>query len=345
MHGGDIYRNPIQHDFSVNLNPKGVPPEVQWVLTEAALHANKYPDIYHQSLVEETSCIFNVAEEQIVYGNGASEIIMAVCHAVNPEKAFLIAPCFSGYERCLKGVAKDCQISYYTLLEENDFQIHHDILERIQVQKPELMFLTNPNNPNGLLVDGDLLSDIITACENAGTTLVIDECFLPLTGKERECSLAYDISRYKSLIVLRAYTKTFAIPGVRIGYGICSNAILAKSIKEHLPEWNLSMFAQMAGIECLKHQDYLEESVSLVSKEREYLLGNLEKLGFKVYGSDANYILFRSSELELEKKLLQYNILIRDCSDYNGLEKGFYRIGIKNRQENDILLAALEELL
>ena len=207
------------------------------------------------------------------------------------------------------------------------------------------MFLTNPNNPNGLLVDGDLLSDIITACENAGTTLVIDECFLPLTGKEMECSLAYDISRYKSLIVLRAYTKTFAIPGVRIGYGICSNKALADSLKGHLPEWNLSMFAQMAGIECLKHQDYIEESVSLVSEEREYLSGKLEKLGFKVYGSDANYILFKSSELELDKKLLQYNILIRDCSDYNGLEKGFYRIGIKNRQENDILLAALEELL
>ena len=90
MHGGDIYRNSIQHDFSVNINPMGVPTEVQWVLTEAVLHANKYPDIYHERLIEKTSYIFEVPESNIVYGNGASEIIMAICHGLNPKKAFLI---------------------------------------------------------------------------------------------------------------------------------------------------------------------------------------------------------------------------------------------------------------
>lgn len=345
MHGGDIYRNSIQYDFSVNINPMGVPTEVQWVLTEAVLHANKYPDIYHERLVERTADIFGVPEDNIVYGNGASEIIMAICHGLYPKKAFLLAPCFSGYESCIRAALPDCDISYYNLLEENGFEVHHDILEHIQVERPELMFLTNPNNPNGRLIARDLLEDIIKACETAGTTLVVDECFLPLTGKEKEYSLAYDVAKHSSLIILRAYTKTFAIPGVRIGYCLCSNKSLALSLKNHLPEWNLSMFAQMAGVECLKHQDYLTESVKLVESERKYLIEGLKKLGLTVYDSDANYIMFRSKDFSLHKKLLQFSILIRDCSDYNGLNQGYYRISVKNRKENEKLLVTLEEIL
>ncbi|MDC7277974.1 aminotransferase class I/II-fold pyridoxal phosphate-dependent enzyme [Butyrivibrio fibrisolvens] len=345
MHGGDIYRNSIQYDFSVNINPMGMPSEVQWVLTEAALYSNRYPDIYHERLIEETSGLFNVPKENIVYGNGASEIIMAVCHAISPKKALFIAPCFSGYETCVKGACPDCSLSYYTLSEDNDFEIHHDILEHIQVEKADLMFLTNPNNPNGRLISKELLDEIVLACEEAGTTLVVDECFLALTGMDRENSLAYEIKEHKSLIVLRAYTKTFAIPGVRIGYSICSNESIATSLKNHLPEWNLSVFAQMAGVECLKHMEYLEDSVKLIESERRYLTEGLGKLGAKVYTSDANYILFRCNDLELEKKILQYSILIRECSDYNGLEKGFYRVAVKSHGDNEKLLIALEDLL
>ena len=122
MHGGDIYRNSIRYDFSVNINPKGIPSEVQWVLTEAALHANKYPDIFHQRLVMDTADVFNIPENTIVYGNGASEIIMAICHALNPEKALFIAPSFSGYETCVKGASPSCELSYYYLSEDNDFE-------------------------------------------------------------------------------------------------------------------------------------------------------------------------------------------------------------------------------
>ena len=345
MHGGDIYRNSIHFDFSVSINPMGVPSEVQWVLTEAALHANKYPDIIHEKLVEDTAAIFDVNSETIVYGNGASEIIMAICHGIAPKKAYLISPCFSGYETCLTGACPKCRIAYYTLSEENDFVIHHNILEDILVEKPDIMFLTNPNNPNGRLIDKELLDEIIITCESRGTTLVIDECFLALTGLDKERSLAYKMKKYKSLIVLRAFTKTFSIPGVRIGYAICSRKSLADKIKRHLPEWNLSIFAQMAGAECLKHPEYLEKSVKLVEEERRFLTEGLKKLGVTVYSSDANYILFKCKCLDLQQQLLAYSILIRDCSDYDGLEKGFYRIAIKQHNENEGLLSALEGIL
>ena len=196
MHGGDIYRNNIQFDFSVNINPMGVPPEVQWVLTEAALHANKYPDIIHERLIMDTADIYSVAEDQIVYGNGASEIIMAICHGLQPKKAMLVAPGFLGYSNCLMGACPKCQIVYHYLQEDNDFQLHHNIVEQILVEKPQVLFLTNPNNPNGALIDKELLDDIIEAASTVNTTVIVDECFLPLTGHEKEMSLIYKLDKY-----------------------------------------------------------------------------------------------------------------------------------------------------
>ncbi len=345
MHGGDIYRNNVYYDFSVNINPLGVPQEVQWVLTEAASHANKYPDLAHEKLVEATARVFDVTEEQIVYGNGASEIIMAIVHALQPKKAMFVTPCFLGYETCVKGAVPNCKIIEYCLLEENDFALHHSITESIIVERPNLLFLTNPNNPNGLLIEKDVLGEVVAACEKVGTTLVVDECFLPLTGQDRQRSLAYSIRNYKSLIVLRAFTKSFAIPGVRLGYAICSRKTMADAIKSHLPEWNLSIFAQMAGVECLKHLDYLDEAVSLIAKERGHLIDRLKKLKLKVYGSDANFIMFKSSKTNLLEAMKRYNILIRDCSDFAGLEKGYYRIAVRLHNENEGLLSALYDII
>ncbi len=345
MHGGDIYRNNIHFDFSVNINPLGVPSEVQWVLTEAALHANKYPDLLHEKLIKDTASYYDVLEELVVYGNGASELIMAICHSVAPKKAMLVIPCFSGYERGIKGASPDCEIIYHRLLEEDNFELKEDIIETIEKEKPELLFLTNPNNPNGLLIKRELMDKIVSTCESNGTVVVVDECFLSLTGEDKNYSLAYNIRQYKSLIVLKAFTKSFAIPGVRIGYGICSKVDIADSLKAHLPEWNLSIFAQMAGAECLKHSDYIYDAIRLIRDERRYLYEGLKEIGLKVYPSDSNYLLFRSNILDLKEQLLDYSILIRDCSDFDGLGKGYYRIAVKQHNENAGLLSALESIL
>ena len=345
MHGGDIYRNNIHYDFSVNINPLGVPSEVQWVLTEAGLHANKYPDILHENLAKDTAKIFAVPEDSLVFGNGASEIIMALCHALMPKKAMLLAPCFLGYEHCIKGAANDCKILYHQLPKENDFELDEGILEFITSERPEVLFLTNPNNPNGLLIDKGLLKHIIYTCEQVSTTVVLDECFISLTGREKELSFAYDISGHKSLIVLRAFTKSFAIPGVRLGYAICSKASMAEKIRMHLPEWNISIFAQMAGAECLKHRDYVDNAAELIKEEKRFLAEKLTDLGFKVYKSDANFILFESKLLDLDRELINYSILIRDCSDFEGLQKGFYRIAVRQHNENEGLISALEGIL
>ncbi|MCR5415586.1 MAG: aminotransferase class I/II-fold pyridoxal phosphate-dependent enzyme [Pseudobutyrivibrio sp.] len=345
MHGGDIYRNSVKFDFSVNINPLGIPSEVQWVLTEAALHADKYPDLIHEQLKNDTASHFEVPSDQIVYGNGASEIIMAACHAFAPKKALLVAPGFSGYSTCLKGAVPQCKIAYHYLKEENDFDYDETLIAAITNEEPDIVFITSPNNPNGKIIPKDLLNAAIIQCENIGAIIVVDECFLALTGYDRTDSLCYSIRNSRSLIVLRAMTKTYAIPGVRVGYAVCGKPSLAAALEAHLPEWNLSIFGQMAAVECLKHTDYVLDSIELIDKERDFLSDGLKKLGLKCYTTNANFILFKYDGDDLIQPLLEYGILIRDCSDYVGLDKGFYRLAIKQRNENEGLLSALEDIL
>ena len=343
MHGGDIYRNNIQYDFSVNLNPLGTPKEVSRALSEAVLLANQYPDLKQEELSKHMADLFQIEKEEIVFGNGASELLMAFCHAFLPKKVMVLSPCFSGYEYAVKGASFDCQMVYHPLLEEDGFVLKEDILEHLTEEKPDMFFVTTPNNPTGVLVEKGLLKKIMEICEAQGTVVVLDECFLPLSGFEKEDSFVYGKRAYQHLIVLRAFTKTFAIPGARLGYAICQKD-MAKRIRTHLPEWNISVFAQSAGLECLKHLDEIDDAVSLLKEERTYLTKELQRLGYRVFPSDANYILFYSKDKELQDKLLQQKILIRDCQDFIGLEKGFYRVAVKDHGANEKLVSALHQI-
>ena len=152
-----------------------------------------------------------------------------------------------------------------------------------------------------------------------------------------------EIEKYDNLIIVRAFTKIFAIPGVRLGYLVSSNQRMLEKIKRHLPEWNISCLAEAAGVACTKETAFIERTVKFVESERQYLTTELEKLGFQVYPSRTNFILFYS-EQEFYERLLERGIMIRDCSNYRGLKKGFYRVAVKSREDNDKLLKVLGEL-
>ena len=338
MHGGDIYRNKVKYDFSVNVNPLGMPKEVTESLAEAITMADKYPDLHCEELSCELAKVLDIPGQLLVFGNGASEIIMAICHYCEPESAMLVAPGFSGYGNALSGAAPQCKLFYHYLKEEEDFELKDDILDSIEKTKPDLLFLTNPNNPNGRLIDGDILDRILSKCHELGTTVVIDECFLPLTGRDKELTMIGRLKKESSVIILRAFTKTFAMAGVRLGYAVCSNDALASGIKRHLPEWNISVFAQKAGVACIHDLEYVETSAEYIAKERQKLTVALRNAGFKAFSSDANYILFRSEDIDLFDKLLSQGILIRDCQDYIGLSRGYYRVAVRSSEENEELV-------
>lgn len=354
MHGGNIYGNRIEYDFSVNLNPSGPPDAVRDALVKALNHVEEYPDPEYRELRRELANRWQLAEEQLVLGNGASELIPGIIRALAPKTCMVTAPCYSGYETALNAAAPSCRIHRIFLREEDDFTLPKNICQEIARVKPDLLILTNPNNPNGKRISANRLREIAGACRGAGTVLLMDECFLALSGGDED-SLIHCI-RSEALpptrigeeglpptVVLRAFTKTFAIPGVRLGYAVCPG-FLAARIRRELPEWNLSVFAQYAGLAALEPSGYMAASVEMIAQEREYLTAELKKLGLRVFPSDANYILFQSRDRELHRKLLDKGILIRDCRDYHGLTAGFYRAAVRTRRENTALLRCLRNI-
>lgn len=354
MHGGNIYGNEIEYDFSVNLNPLGPPDAAREALAEALNHVEEYPDPEYRELRRALANYRQLAEEQLVLGNGASELISGIIRALAPKTCMVTAPCYSGYETALKAAAPSCRIHRIFLREEDDFTLPENICREIAHVKPDLLILTNPNNPNGKRISANRLRTIADACRTAGTVLLMDECFLALSGGDED-SLIHCIRSealpptrigeegLPSTVVLRAFTKTFAIPGVRLGYTVCPGSLAAR-IQRELPEWNLSVFAQYAGLAALEPSGYIAASVEMIAREREYLLEELEKLGLRVFPSDANYILFQSRDRELHRKLLDKGILIRDCRDYHGLTAGFYRTAVRTHRENMALLRCLRNI-
>ena len=348
MHGGNIYGNEIEYDFSVNLNPLGPPKSVQDALAAALNHVEEYPDPEYRELRRGLANYWQLAEEQIVPGNGASELIPGIIRTLSPKNCMVTAPRYSGYETALNVAAPSCRIHRIPLRAEDDFTLPENTCQEIARVKPNLLILTNPNNPNGKRISANRLREIADACRMAGTVLLVDECFLALSGGDEDSLIHCIRSEVLPAVVLRAFTKTFAIPGVRLGYAVCS-ALMAERIRRELPEWNLSVFAQYAGTAALEAaaggtSGYLAASVEMIAREREYLTAELESLEFRVFPSDANYILFQSRDRELHQKLLDKGILIRDCRDYHGLTAGFYRTAVRTHRENTALLRCLRNI-
>lgn len=347
MHGGNIYDGTITLDCSVNLNPLGIPGEVKKALEASLALADTYPDPESTALREALSLRLGIPKQQILAGNGASELIPAIVRAVHPLRALLPAPCFSGYERAFRA----CGItpSFFPLSWERGFLPGGEFLDAIDKARPDLVFLTNPENPSGALLARDLVLAAADRLAPFGGILVCDECFLALSGRTEASVLQEpeDFCKRPNLVMLNAFTKTYAIPGIRLGIAAFSDPALAENVSLQLPEWNLSIPAQAAGLACLQvPENYLETSVRLIRREREVLERSLTRLGARVCPSEANYLLFRwrDPDTDLYARCRALGILIRDCNDYRGLEQGDYRIAVRTSQENARLLASLREI-
>ena len=345
MHGGDIYRNKIKYDFSVNVNPLGIPDRVKEAYIDSLNELVNYPDLECEMLKKALAKSLNLQEEQIVCTNGASELIHILCQYLQPKKTLFITPGFSGYEKALQPVKS--KIEYFALEEKEDFLFTESkkkqFLQEINKSKPELIFITNPNNPNGGNMEINNLKAILDLCGQVGTFVCVDECFEPLSNKTQ--SIIPMLSKYPNAMCLRAFTKSFAMPGVRLGYGVFGDEKMSKALSGFLPEWNVSVIAQRMGLAALHEMEYLNQAKGIIEKECVYLSKELEKLGMKVYPTTANYVLFfYKGPKDLHEALKEDGILIRDCSDYRGLKKGFYRIAIKEHEKNVYLVDKLSQI-
>lgn len=347
IHGGDIYNNKVNMDFSVNINPLGIPHSVKEAMSDALSYADRYPDMACSGLKKAISEYFtqqgcSIQSEDVIPGNGASELFMAIAHAIKPKKAVLLAPGFFGYEHVLRAVG--CDIGYFLLDEQSDFSpaARLDALMDMLTDDTDIFFIANPNNPTGYLADSTFMKQIIGHCKEKHIYVVADECFMGFC--EKNYSVLSLLCDYDNLIVVRAFTKLFAIPGVRLGYMLSKNEAVRQKVLRNLPEWNVSVLAQIVGEACIMESEYIKETASYVSGQRRLLSDGLKKLGFKVYKSDADFILFYS-KLPLYDILLNKGILIRDCSNYVGLSEGYFRVAVKTFDENVRLLKVIGECI
>ena len=339
IHGGDIYTNKVKLDFSVNVNPLGIPKGVEDAMHQAVVLCQQYPDIRALELKEAVAKQLAVPKEYLLFGNGASEVFMGIMHTIKPRKVLIPIPSFYGYQYVTEAV--ESEIKYLFLEKENSFFPGEKLLEAL-TEGIDILFLANPNNPTGKLLERDYLREVLAICREKGIYVVLDECFISFC--EGDVSFASEIEEYPKLLLVQAFTKLYAIPGVRLGFLVSSNKGLIQKIARQLPEWNLSVFAQEAGIACVKEKAFVEQTVEYVQKERAFFTEQLQKMGLEVFAGEGNFILIYT-QVPLYELLLERGILIRDCQNFKGLSKGYYRIAVKSREDNKILLREIGECL
>ena len=322
-------------DFSSNVNPHIISDLGKYVL-EGLEKSRSYPDINYTNLRNNISDYIKVDSELIIPGNGATEIIYLLMKSIKRRLAIL-NPTFSEYGRGAK--LNNLEIIDFHLKEENNFSIDLDEIQK-NMDKFDSLFVCNPNNPNGKVKDLNELLDLMIENDKL---LIVDETFMEFVGEEEKYSLINKIEQTPNLFILKAVTKFFGMPGLRLGYGVTSNKQIINNIYEYKEPWTINSFAENLSNYLFKDKEYINGSKDYYINERKFMLEELRKISrLKVYDTDTNFVLIKldddeanSLKLELFEK---YNILIRDASNFIGLDKSYIRVAIKSHNDNKVLI-------
>ena len=339
-HGGDIYTYRDMLDFSVNVNPLGLSRKVIEAAKKGVERAAQYPDSRCRELRAALSEKMGIPGECFIFGNGAADLFFSLVLAEKPKRAVIPVPAFSEYAHALRTVG--CRIEEYVLRREEQFTLTEDFLECL-TPETDIVFLCSPSNPAGQVIPRELLCRIADRCEAARIRLVVDECFIDFLPEPPEFTMERMSEQYSCLFVVQAFTKIHAIPGLRLGYGITSDLELLERIQQVRQPWSVSTPAQAAGLAALQDSDRVQAARELVCSERRRMEKELREAGVEVIPSKANFILMYSP-YDLFSLLKDRGILIRDCSNYSGLRKGWYRTAVRRKEENDRLLEAIRQI-
>lgn len=329
-------------DFSSNINPFIVE-SMDKIVAAGVENLQKYPDIKYRRLRKNIADYLRVEDSYIIPGNGATEIIYLLMRNLSGRLA-IINPTFSEYR-------KGAEIAGLSVVDfvmdwEKDFELD---LDEIYKGKDEFdsIFICNPNNPDGSVRE---IKKLLEFAEKEGKLLIVDETFIEFADSEKERSLVNMVEKSKNLFIIRAVTKFFGIPGIRLGYGISSNRELLQKMYDEKEPWTINSFADSASDFIFKDDEYIRKSKEYFSKERICMINEINKIdGIKAFNSDANFILVRFENrnvLDVKENLLKRaGLLIRDASNFIGLDSSFARVAIKNHEQNTVLVDALRSVL
>lgn len=329
-------------DFSSNINPSGIPLSVKISLQKNLKEIQNYPENLSSSFISNLSKYTKLKKSNLIAGNGAIEIIYNFCFAFLSEKTKVLIPIptFQEYETASK--LYNCRTSYFKTMD-----LSNDVISFIsKIPKNGCIFLCNPNNPTGKLLNKKNMSLILNSAKKKSCLVFVDECFIELVPDFNESVLSY-VKQYNNLFVLRSLTKSFGFPGLRIGYAAANSQMINILQKIQIP-WSVNILAQKSAQVAIKNKDHLRKSRSIIKKELAYLITNLSKLdGIECYASTTNFILIKTKydSTRIQQKLLKQKILIRDCKNFRGLTNHFFRIAVKSHKDNIKLVKALETIL
>lgn len=346
VHGGDWagYRAEFgcdALDFSANVSPLGLPAGVAAAITNALPTADRYPDPLCRELRAALAGAEGVPADWILCGNGAADLIFRLALAVRPRRALLPAPTFAEYEAALQTVG--CAVQRVFLREENEFAVTEEFIDAV-TPETDIVFLCQPNNPTGQVTPPALVERLVRRCAECGAVLVVDECFLDFLP-DRDAWTAKQLLRdAPQLIILKAFTKLYAMAGVRLGYALCGDATLLEKMRGAGQPWAVSSLAQAAGLAALQETAYAGAVRALIAEQRPRMAAGLRALGLRVMDGQANYLLFRATP-DFGEKLRRRGAVVRSCANYPGLDAAWYRTAVRTAQENTRLLQIMGEIL
>ncbi|MEM4922440.1 MAG: histidinol-phosphate transaminase [Sulfolobales archaeon] len=351
-HGGRVPEGRL--DFSAPLNPLGPPGVIKELVLEEVSRGvySRYPDYEYSRLREAISEFYGIEADQIVPLNGASEALYLLVLAFSPDALVVFEPTF-GDHRCLSEALGLKTVPVLYLESGLSYELPTNVLRGVSASsgKRALVVLSNPNNPTGAVLSVDKLEEVLELFENS--VVVVDEAYLELCYS---CDTAGSLrlaKNYENLVVLRSLTKTYAVPGLRIGFLYTSNTKLVGVIENLRPPWNVNSIAERVFSTALREyagelKSFISLSRDVIRSEGEYLSDGLRSLGLTVYTSSVPYVLVRHKHVttsEVMEALTQMGIYIRDASTYPGLTPYHARISVKLRDENSVLISAYREVL
>lgn len=346
VHGGDWagYRAEFgcdALDFSANVSPLGLPAGVAAAITNALPTADRYPDPLCRELRAALAGAEGVPADWILCGNGAADLIFRLALAVRPRRALLPAPTFAEYEAALQTVG--CAVQRVFLREENEFAVTEEFIDAV-TPETDIVFLCQPNNPTGQVTPPALVERLVRRCAECSAVLVVDECFLDFLP-DRDAWTAKQLLRdAPQLIILKAFTKLYAMAGVRLGYALCGDATLLEKMRGAGQPWAVSSLAQAAGLAALQETAYAGAVRALIAEQRPRMAAGLRALGLRVMDGQANYLLFRATP-DFGEKLRRRGAVVRSCANYPGLDAAWYRTAVRTAEENTRLLQIMGEIL
>jgi threonine-phosphate decarboxylase len=336
-------------DFSVDVNPRGAPDVVRDIIHTCCDDVSVYPDPEATSFRTAIAQAHDIPVETVLPGNGAADLINVVAQQRSVQHALVLAPTFTEY--AWAAARAGAEVSYLTATVADGFHYAWSAdVWRERLRGMDIVFLCNPNNPTGGVVSRDDVLQLVGYCHDAGALLVVDEAYMDFMTPSDETSVLSHAAWLPNLIVIRSLTKSFAIPGLRLGYAVAHPAII-EHLRAMQSAWPLNIFAMAVGEQLMHEQDYMEQSRRRMQTMRDIFFHDIASIPYlQPYPSVANFLLCRITSLSwaaarLYEYLATRGVIIRCCDDFVGLEPGrFIRLAVKEQPAHDRLLHVLREL-